>query len=74
MSDPGNVPPYSFKLLPRGGSGRDARWAWEIYAAGNLIPVEKGMYWGAESKAYQAAQAAMKRVAQRRAAKAAKPE
>lgn len=63
-------PEYTLKLLPRGGSGRGARWAWEIYAAGSLIAVEKGMYWGVEARAYQAGLAAMKRVAERRAAKA----
>lgn len=64
-------PGYTLKLLPRGGSGRNARWAWEIYAAGSLIAVEKGMYWGVEARAYQAGLTAMKRVAARRAAKAA---
>ncbi len=70
MSDQPEHPEYSLRLLPRGGNGRDARWAWEIYVAGNLIPLEKGMYWGLEAKAYQAAKAAMKRVAEKRAEKA----
>ncbi len=71
MDEPVETPEYSLRLLTRGGHGRDARWAWEIYVAGNLIPLEKGMYWGTEPKAYQAAKAAMKRVAEKRAEKEA---
>lgn len=63
------APEYTIKLLPRGGSGRDARWAWEIRSEGSTIPLEKGTYSGLEAKAYSAAESAMKRLAAKRAAR-----
>jgi hypothetical protein len=41
-------------------------WQWEVYAAGNALPVEKGVYKGAEAKAFQAARAAVTRLSERR--------
>jgi hypothetical protein len=57
---------YTIRVRPRGGSGRNAMWQWEVYASGNALPVEKGIYKGAEVKAFQAARAAATRLHERR--------
>lgn len=58
---------YTVRVRSRGGAGHNAMWQWEVYVAGNALPVEKGLSKGAEAKAYQTAQAAMARLSERRA-------
>jgi hypothetical protein len=70
MTDENESPDYAIRVRQRGGSGRNAIWQWEVYASGNALPVEKGIYNGAEAKAYQAARAAVTRLRERRDAKA----
>ncbi|MDJ0447505.1 MULTISPECIES: hypothetical protein [Methylocystis] len=58
---------YTVRVRSRGGAGHNAMWQWEVYAAGNALPIEKGLYKGSEARAYQTAQAAMARLSERRA-------
>jgi hypothetical protein len=41
-------------------------WQWEVYASGNALPIQKGVYKGAEVKAFDLARAAMLRQTTRR--------
>jgi hypothetical protein len=58
---------YTVRVRFRGGAGHNAMWQWEVYLAGNALPVEKGLYKGVEARAYQIAQAAMTRLSEQRA-------
>ncbi len=58
---------YTVRVRSRGGAGHNAMWQWEVYAAGNALPLEKGVFKGAEARAYQVARAALTRLAERRA-------
>jgi hypothetical protein len=55
------------RVRARGGVGHNAMWQWEVYAVGNALPVEKGIFRGTEAKAFQLARAAVARLAERRA-------
>lgn len=57
---------YAVRVSARGGAGRNAMWQWEVYAPGNALPAEKGIYRGEEAKAFQLAKAAAARLAERR--------
>ena len=70
MTNENDVQDYTVRVRPRGGAGRNAVWQWEVYAPGNALPVEKGVYTGPEARAFQAAQAALARQRERQAAKA----
>jgi hypothetical protein len=58
---------FTVRVRARGGAGHNAMWQWEVYASGNALPVEKGIFKGSEAKAFQLARAAVARLAERRA-------
>lgn len=67
MNDEKSGQAYTVRVRARGGAGRNAMWQWEVYAPGNALPVEKGVYKGVEARAYQLARAAAARLDERRA-------
>lgn len=67
MTDKSEDQGYTVRVRARGGAGANAMWQWEVYASGNALPVEKGIYKGPEAKAFQLAQAAVARLSERRA-------
>lgn len=66
MTKQGEDTDFTLRVRPRGGSGRNAMWQWEVYASGNALPIQKGVYKGAEVKAFDLARAAMLRQTTRR--------
>ncbi|PPD45795.1 MAG: hypothetical protein CTY15_02750 [Methylocystis sp.] len=67
MTDESQKQDYTVRVSARGGVGRNAMWQWEVYAPGNALPVEKGIYRGEEAKAFQLARSAAARLSERRA-------
>jgi hypothetical protein len=60
---------YSITIRQRGGSGRGAMWQWQIHAAGNNLPAQKGVVAGTEKHAHDTAKAALAALEKRSAAK-----